>query len=150
MGGVKFFNIVLETADGDLAAMDAVLEGMNAVVDEAAEERKGGAGHLGKMLLSAGDKTVALVCNIPKDLASQYEHVKMSEWMDKLVTAAGGNVAKREEGEETIKVGALMLRCAILSASKLSTFRLLSLVLPPYAIGEEHQIPDLISLPWRA
>lgn len=32
--------------------------GMNAEVDEAAEERKGGAGHLGKMLLSAGTKSV--------------------------------------------------------------------------------------------
>lgn len=32
--------------------------GMNAEVDEAAEERKGGAGHIGKMLLSAGDKQV--------------------------------------------------------------------------------------------
>jgi hypothetical protein len=31
---------------------------MNVEVDEAAEERKGGAGHLGKMLLSAGDKQV--------------------------------------------------------------------------------------------
>lgn len=37
-----------------------VLAGMNAEVDEAAEERKGGAGHLGKMLLSAGDKQVRL------------------------------------------------------------------------------------------
>lgn len=127
MGGVKFFNIVLETAEGDLTAMDAVLEGMNAQVDEAAEERKGGAGHLGKMLLSAGDKTVALVCNIPKDLAAQYEHVKMSEWMDKLVTAAGGNVAKREESEETIKVGAFPLLNHVRIKSP---FRLLSVVLP--------------------
>jgi len=38
--------------------MLCVLAGMNVEVDEAAEERKGGAGHLGKMLLSAGDKTV--------------------------------------------------------------------------------------------
>ena len=37
---------------------------MNVEVDEAAEERKGGAGHLGKMLLSAGDKQVyGLVSN---------------------------------------------------------------------------------------
>jgi hypothetical protein len=31
---------------------------MNAEVDEAAEERKGGSGHLGKMLLSAGQTQV--------------------------------------------------------------------------------------------
>jgi hypothetical protein len=41
---------------------------MNVEVDEAAEERKGGAGHLGKMLLSAGDKQVAIVCHVPKAL----------------------------------------------------------------------------------
>jgi hypothetical protein len=34
---------------------------MNAEVDEAAEERKGGSGHLGKMLLSAGNSKVSLV-----------------------------------------------------------------------------------------
>lgn len=32
--------------------------GMNAPVDEGAEERKGGAGEIGKMLLSAGDSQV--------------------------------------------------------------------------------------------
>ncbi|PNW83263.1 hypothetical protein CHLRE_05g233050v5 [Chlamydomonas reinhardtii] len=104
MGGVKFFNVVLESANGDLALMDAVLEGFNAPVDEGAEERKGGAGGLGKMLLSAGDKTVALLCNVPKELQESYPHVKATEWMDKLVAAAGGKVAKREDGEEVIKV----------------------------------------------
>ncbi|GFR53048.1 hypothetical protein Agub_g15749 [Astrephomene gubernaculifera] len=104
MGGVKFFNVVLESANGDLDLISAVLEGMNAPVDEAAEERKGGAGHLGKMLLSAGDKTVALLCNIPAELAEQYPHVKASAWMDKLVEAAGGKVVKREDSENLIKV----------------------------------------------
>lgn len=104
LGGVKFFNVVLESANGELALMDAVLKGMNAEVDESAEERRGGAGHLGKMLLSAGDKTVALLCNIPKELAAQYEHVKMAAWMDKLVEAAGGKVVSREETDEVVKV----------------------------------------------
>ncbi|KAG2488237.1 hypothetical protein HYH03_013229 [Edaphochlamys debaryana] len=104
MGGVKFFNIVLETANGDAELIKAVLEGMNAPVDEAAEERKGGAGHLGKMLLSAGDKALALLCNVPKELAAANEKVKASAWVDKLVEAAGGKVASREDGEETIVV----------------------------------------------
>ncbi|GLC42912.1 hypothetical protein PLESTB_001813800 [Pleodorina starrii] len=104
MGGVKFFNVTLESCNGDLELVSTALEGMNAPVDEAAEERKGGAGHLGKLLLSAGDKTLALVCNVPKDLAEQYEHVKASEWVDKVVEAAGGKVAKREEEGEVIKV----------------------------------------------
>lgn len=40
------------------ALLSAVTTGMNAEVDEAAEERKGGSGHLGKMLLSAGQSQV--------------------------------------------------------------------------------------------
>ena len=36
------------------------MEGANAPVDEAAEERKGGAGEIAKMLLSAGDSQVRL------------------------------------------------------------------------------------------
>ncbi|EFJ45725.1 hypothetical protein VOLCADRAFT_105818 [Volvox carteri f. nagariensis] len=104
MGGVKFFNVTLESANGDLELASVALEGMNAPVDEAAEERKGGAGHLGKMLLSAGDKTVALVCNIPKELGESYPHVKAADWVEKLIQAAGGKVAKREESDEVIKV----------------------------------------------
>lgn len=104
MGGVKFFNVVVETAEGNLDLISAVLKGMNAPVDESAEERKGGAGSLGKMLLSAGDKTLALLCNIPKDLQGAYENVKMNAWVDKLVAAAGGKVVTREEEEEVIKV----------------------------------------------
>jgi hypothetical protein len=34
---------------------------MNVEVDEAAEERKGGSGHIGKMLLSAGQKQVIAI-----------------------------------------------------------------------------------------
>ena len=44
MGGVLFFNIAVETPNGDFALLEKVLEGANTEVDEAAEERKGGAG----------------------------------------------------------------------------------------------------------
>ena len=104
LGGVKFFNVVVETPEGDAELLAAVLKGMNAVVDESAEERRGGAGHLGKMLLSAGDKALALLCNIPKDLASQYEHVTANEWMDKLVKAAEGEVTSRTEEGDVLTV----------------------------------------------
>lgn len=91
LGGVKFFNLAVETPEGDIEVLELVMQGeqgagrcgallrhgssltpfvcchallsaattgMNAEVDEAAEERKGGSGHLGKMLLSAGQSTV--------------------------------------------------------------------------------------------
>jgi hypothetical protein len=41
-----------------VACCAACAAGMNAPVDEAAEERKGGAGGIAKMLLSAGDSQV--------------------------------------------------------------------------------------------
>ncbi|KXZ46230.1 hypothetical protein GPECTOR_45g100 [Gonium pectorale] len=104
MGGVKYFNVVLESANGDVELISKVLEGMNAEVDEAAEERRGGAGDLGKLLLSAGDKTLALLCNIPKVLQETRPEVTMAEWVDTVVKAAGGPVASREETDTTIKV----------------------------------------------
>lgn len=70
---------------------------MNAHVDEAAEERKGGAGHLGKMLLSAGDKQVAILCHVPKALQDATESFSMKEWVDAVVAAAGGKVVKETE-----------------------------------------------------
>jgi hypothetical protein len=42
MGGVSFFNIAVESADGSLELLEKVMEGANVEVDEAAEERKGG------------------------------------------------------------------------------------------------------------
>ena len=48
MGGVVFFNLAVETPDGDMELLEYVMEGANVPVDEAAEERKGGAGGLAK------------------------------------------------------------------------------------------------------
>lgn len=104
MGGVKFFNVTLDSANGDLGLVSVALQGMNAPVDDAAEERKGGAGHLAKALLSAGDTTVAFVCHVPKELAEAFPHVKAADWVEKLIAAAGGKVAQREDSEEVIKV----------------------------------------------
>lgn len=106
LGGVKYFNVTIDTANGELEGLDFVLEGMNAPVDESAEERKGGAGHLGKMLYSAaeGGNTLALAVNIPKALQEANPGVTMAKWIDEVISAAGGSVTKREEAEEVIKV----------------------------------------------
>uniref|UniRef100_A0A7S0UNC4 Uncharacterized protein n=1 Tax=Polytomella parva TaxID=51329 RepID=A0A7S0UNC4_9CHLO len=105
LGGVKYFNVSLETCDGSLELLDAALEGFNAEVDEAAEERKGGASNLGKLLLSAGDKTVAILCNIPKSLQESNPEVTMADWVNRLVAACeGAEVAERVETETVIKL----------------------------------------------
>jgi hypothetical protein len=42
----QYFNVSVETPNGDMALLEKVMEGACAPVDEAAEERKGGAGEL--------------------------------------------------------------------------------------------------------
>jgi hypothetical protein len=54
MGGVKHFNVAVDTPQGDIELLKLVLEGANKEVDEGAEERKGGAGGIGKCFYSAG------------------------------------------------------------------------------------------------
>jgi hypothetical protein len=71
---------------------------MNAPVDEGAEERKGGAGGLGKMLLSAGEKVLAIVCHVPKALQESNAAFNLKEWVEAVREAAGGKVT--EEGDE--------------------------------------------------
>lgn len=58
MGGVKHFNIAVQTPNGDLELMKELMAGANKEVDESAEERKGGAGGIGKCFYSAGDDQV--------------------------------------------------------------------------------------------
>lgn len=51
--------------------LEAVLEGANVEVDEAADERKGGAGKIGKMFFSSGVNQLAMICHVPKELAEK-------------------------------------------------------------------------------
>jgi hypothetical protein len=69
LGGICYFNVSVETPEGDMALLEKVLEGANAPVDEAAEERKGGAGDIGKFLLSAGETQLVALGHVPKALA---------------------------------------------------------------------------------
>ncbi len=41
---LQFFNISVDVPEGDFTLLEKVMEGANTEVDEAAEERKGGAG----------------------------------------------------------------------------------------------------------
>merc|ERR1719473_1920280 len=67
MGGIEFFTTTCETPEGDPRLVEIVCQEMNAPVDPAAEETKGGSGHVAKMLLSACDAQLALVAYVPAD-----------------------------------------------------------------------------------
>lgn len=86
MGGVQYFNMAMETPEGDMELLEKVLEGLNAPVDEAAEERKGGAGDIGKFIHSAGESVLVSICHVPKEL-SDAKALTAQEWVDEVVKA---------------------------------------------------------------
>ena len=57
--------------DGNLELVNIVMDAMNKEVDPNADEKRGGSGMVGKMLLSAGTDQLALVARIPKDKTSK-------------------------------------------------------------------------------
>jgi len=83
--------------------LQALLDGANVVVDESAEERKGGAGDLGKAFLSAGDKQLAIIFHVPKELSAE-KGVTMQEWMDALLAPVKDTMQILEQSEEIAKV----------------------------------------------
>lgn len=103
MGGVKFFSVALESADGKWELMDAVLEGMNKKVDEAADDRKGGADDIGKCLLFADNDKLLMLCHVPEVLKDQ---IDQDEWFGKVIGSVGGEIINSEpyEGEGKGKV----------------------------------------------
>lgn len=64
MGGVKHFNVAVDTPDGSVELIKYVLEGANKEVEEGSEERKGGAGAIGKCFYSAGLEAVRYLVEI--------------------------------------------------------------------------------------
>jgi len=58
----------------------AQMDAMNAECDPESEERRGGAGHVGKMLISSSEKiAVALVCYVPEDKQAK---LTAKEWIE--------------------------------------------------------------------
>jgi len=101
MGGVCFFNVSVDTPEGDLELLQQVMNGANVEVDESAEERKGGANDLGKAFLSAGEKQLAIKFHVPKAV-SEAKNVSMQEWIDALTAPVkGAGIQEIEKTEET-------------------------------------------------
>lgn len=99
MGGVKFFSVAIESASGEWPLLDAVLEGMNKKVDATAEDRKGGAGDIGKCLLSANDHLLMMLCHVPDALK---DDIVQKDWFAAVIGSVGGAVVgeTRVEGPD--------------------------------------------------
>merc|ERR1739844_472518 len=79
MGGLQFFCTAVDLPDGDLDLLVESMKAMNQKSDPTEEERKGGSGHIGKMIFSAGTEQLAVVAYVPEekrgDLKSQGKDV---------------------------------------------------------------------------
>merc|ERR1712217_311153 len=60
MGGLQFFCTAVDLPEGDLDLLVESMKAMNAKSDPTEEERKGGSGHIGKMIFSAGTEQLAI------------------------------------------------------------------------------------------
>merc|ERR1712150_129430 len=65
MGGLQFFCTSVDEPEGDTALLMESVKAMNAWSDPTDEERKGGSGHIGKMIFSAGTDQLAICAYVP-------------------------------------------------------------------------------------
>jgi len=82
MGGLQFFCTSVDEPEGDVTLLVESVKAMNAKSDPSEEERKGGSGHIGKMVFSAGLSQLAIVAYVPEDKQAE---LVCSEWLQKVV-----------------------------------------------------------------
>lgn len=82
MGGLQFFCTSVDEPQGDLALLEECAKAMNAKSDPTEEERKGGSGHIGKMIFSAGTEQLAICAYVPE---SKQGELSCEEWLQKVL-----------------------------------------------------------------
>jgi len=90
MGGLQFFCTSVDEPEGDLEFLDVCMRSMNEKSDPTDEERKGGSGHIGKMIFSAGAEQLGIVAYIPDEMKSKIDAV---EWIKVVLALFGGELA---------------------------------------------------------
>jgi len=94
MGGLAYFCTTVTEPDGDMALLEASFASMNAIPDpDPEEERRGGAGGVGKMCFSAGVEFLQIVCNVPEELQVDKDMdgkvrkaMNAKEWVDSVLS----------------------------------------------------------------
>jgi hypothetical protein len=89
MGGLEFFCTTVDSPNGDLKLMVMVMDAMNAKIDPASEEKRGGSAEIGKMIFSAGVDQLGLVARVPKDKVNK---INTAEWMKVVLEKIGGEM----------------------------------------------------------
>lgn len=101
MGGVSYFHLCLETPAGNLELLKHAMEGMNVVVAPDAEERKGGAGDIAKVLFTCDDDNLYYLMHVPENLE---EKMGLQTWFDEINKEVGGECIEKLE-EQRMLVG---------------------------------------------
>lgn len=95
LGGMSYFSICLESCKGDWDLIVAAMNAANKVVDEDADDRKGGAGDVAKCFLSCDDaKHVALYYHVPKALQA---NVSIDDWISNMTSSIDGKVLEKTD-----------------------------------------------------
>jgi hypothetical protein len=94
MGGVMFFHCVMHDCEGRMDLLQSAMDAMNKEVDPEGDDRKGGAGGLGKFLFSAGDKALIGICHVPA--AVEAKGVTAKEWTEEIAKVTNAKITKCE------------------------------------------------------
>lgn len=92
MGGQEFFAAAVDEPQGDMAMLEAELLAMEREVDPNEAEVKGGAGSVGKLLISNGTYQLALLASVPQSLQGA-DKVDAVQWVKHVAEATGGDVS---------------------------------------------------------
>merc|ERR1712217_60098 len=92
MGGLQFFCTSVDVPEGDLELLESCVNAMNAKSDPTEEERKGGSGHIGKMIFSAGVDQLAVVAYVPEE---KQKELSCEEWLKTVLDTQGGKLDKK-------------------------------------------------------
>merc|ERR1719471_2520693 len=79
----------MDLPEGDLELLAKSMKAMNAKSDPSEEERKGGSGHIGKMIFSAGTEQLAIVAYVPE---AKQGDLSCEEWLKTVLGAFSGEV----------------------------------------------------------
>lgn len=83
MGGLKFFCCKVDEPEGNVDLLVETVKAMNAQSDPSEEERRGGSGAVGKMVLSQTDEKLAMVTYVPKNMSGE---CGAEEWARFIIT----------------------------------------------------------------
>merc|ERR1711948_53195 len=89
MGGLQFFCTSVDMPEGDVDLLVESMKAMNAKSDSTEEERKGGSGHIGKMIFSAGSEQLAVCAYVPEEKQSA---LSCEEWLKTVLANFQGTI----------------------------------------------------------